>query len=177
MTFLSHYTSHWWHQTWDIWELCCQKQVSQAGISNYIPQFTVGCNYLSLPEIPASGNKVHICTCIFLTVLKRESALSTGCWQSLWRSGRSCVIQWPLRTFDPISTLSKFCATSRDLKWSLNEATWSLNLLWRLKSQTSRLFTQPFIQAQIKENIRAPRHWSLWGELTGDRWIPRTKGQ
>ena len=40
--------------------LCCQKQVSQAGISNYIPQFTVGCNYLSLPEIPASGNKVHI---------------------------------------------------------------------------------------------------------------------
>ena len=27
-----------------IWRLCCQKQVSQAGISNYIPQFTVGCN-------------------------------------------------------------------------------------------------------------------------------------
>ena len=41
------------------WGLCCQKQVSQAGISNYIPQFTVGCNYLSLSEIPASGNKVH----------------------------------------------------------------------------------------------------------------------
>ena len=39
----------------------CQKQVSQAGISNYTPQFTVGCNYLSLPEIPASGNEVHIC--------------------------------------------------------------------------------------------------------------------
>ena len=31
-----------------MWGLCCQKQVSQAGISNYIPQFTVGCNYLSL---------------------------------------------------------------------------------------------------------------------------------
>ena len=43
-----------------IWGLCCQKQVSQAGISNYIPQFTVKCNYLSLPEIPASGNKVFI---------------------------------------------------------------------------------------------------------------------
>ena len=43
-----------------IWGLCCQKQVSQAGISNYIPQFTVGCNYLSLPEIPASGNKALI---------------------------------------------------------------------------------------------------------------------
>ena len=24
------------------------------------------------------------------------------------------------------------------------------------------------IQAQIKENIKAPRHWPLWGEFTGD---------
>ena len=32
----------------------------QAGISNYVPQQTAGCNYLSLPEIPASGNKVLI---------------------------------------------------------------------------------------------------------------------
>ena len=27
------------------------------------------------------------------------------------------------------------------------------------------------------ENIKAPRHWPLWGEFTGDRWIPHTKGQ
>ena len=39
------------------------------------------------------------------------------------------------------------------------------------------LFTQPFIQAQIKENIKAPRHWPLCGKFTGDRWFPRTKGQ
>ena len=30
---------------------------------------------------------------------------------------------------------------------------------WRLKSPASPLFTQPFIQAQIKENIKALRHW------------------
>ena len=42
---------------------------------------------------------------------------------------------------------------------------------WRLKSPASRLFTQPFIQEQIKENIKAPRHWPLCGEFTGDRWI------
>ena len=36
---------------------------------------------------------------------------------------------------------------------------------------------QPCVQAQIKENIKAPRHWPLWGGFTGDRWIPRTKGQ
>ena len=34
-----------------------------------------------------------------------------------------------------------------------------------------------FIQAQIKENIKALRHWPLWGEFTGDRWIPHTKDQ
>ena len=41
----------------------------------------------------------------------------------------------------------------------------------------SRLFTQALIQAQIKENINTPRHLPLCGEFTGDRWIPRTKGQ
>ena len=44
---------------------------------------------------------------------------------------------------------------------------------WRLKSPASPLF----IQTQIKENIKAPRHWPLCGEFTGDRWTPRTKGQ
>ena len=44
-------------------------------------------------------------------------------------------------------------------------------------SPASRLFTQTFIQTQIKENIKAPRHWLLCGEFTGARWIPRTNGQ
>ena len=48
---------------------------------------------------------------------------------------------------------------------------------WRLQSPASPLFTQPFIQVQIKENITAPRHWPLCGEFTGNRWIPRTNGQ
>ena len=33
----------------------------------------------------------------------------------------------------------------------------------------------PFIQAEIRENIKAPCHWPLYGEFTGDQWIPRTK--
>ena len=28
-----------------------------------------------------------------------------------------------------------------------------------------------------QENIKATRHWPLCGEFTGDRWIPRAKGQ
>ena len=47
---------------------------------------------------------------------------------------------------------------------------------WLFKPPASRWFTKPFLQAQIKENIIAPRHWPLWGEFSGDRWIPRTKG-
>ena len=35
----------------------------------------------------------------------------------------------------------------------------------------------PFVQAQIKGDIKAPRHRPLWGECTGDRWILRTNGQ
>ena len=44
-----------------------------------------------------------------------------------------------------------------------------------IASQTSafRLFTQPFVQAYINENIEAPPHWPLWGEFTGVRWIHR----
>ena len=38
-----------------------QKQVSQEGISNCIPQYSVGCNYLSLSEILVFGTKVLIC--------------------------------------------------------------------------------------------------------------------
>ena len=40
---------------------------------------------------------------------------------------------------------------------------------WRFKSPASPLFAQPFIRAQIKENIKVPRHWPLCGEFTGDR--------
>ena len=39
---------------------------------------------------------------------------------------------------------------------------------WRLKSPASPLFAQPFIRAQIKENIKTPHNWPLWGEFTGE---------
>ena len=42
---------------------------------------------------------------------------------------------------------------------------------------TSLTIVYSFIRAQIKENIKAVRHWPLCGEVTGNRWIPRTNGQ
>ena len=47
---------------------------------------------------------------------------------------------------------------------------------WCLKSTASRLLTPSFIQAQMNENFKVPRHWPLWGEFTGHRWIPLHKG-
>ena len=44
-----------------------------------------------------------------------------------------------------------------------------------MASQITGVSTQPF--ARITENIKAPRHWPLWGESTGIRWITLTKGQ
>ena len=37
-------------------------------------------------------------------------------------------------------------------------------------------YYQLFIQAQIKENIKALRHCPLCGEITGDRRFSHTKG-
>ena len=50
---------------------------------------------------------------------------------------------------------------------------------WSAMASQIRSLTiiQRFIEAWIKENIKAPRHWPLWGELTSDRWVPHTKGQ
>ena len=38
-------------------------------------------------------------------------------------------------------------------------------MVCRALSPVSWLFTQPFFQTQIKQNIKAPRHWPLCGEF------------
>ena len=43
---------------------------------------------------------------------------------------------------------------------------------------TSHTIVYPTVYSGAdEESIKAPRHWPLWGEITGDRWIARTKGQ
>ena len=46
-----------------------------------------------------------------------------------------------------------------------------------MSAMASRWFVQLFVQVQMQENTKAPRHWPLWGEFTDDRWIPLTKVQ
>ena len=46
-----------------------------------------------------------------------------------------------------------------------------------IASQITSLTIVYSIVYSDKENIKAPRHWPLCGEFTGDRWIPRTNGK
>ena len=78
------------------------------------------------------------------------------------------LVRWKLCDYPrPVLVIE---VTLRDidktLQWRHNE---------RLKSPTSAVFAQLLVQAQIKENVKALRHWPLCGEFIGDRRIPRTK--
>ena len=55
------------------------------------------------------------------------------------------------------------------LQWRHNERDGVSN------HQPHHCLLRRLFKAQLKENIKAPRHWTLWGEFTDDRWIPRTK--
>ena len=57
------------------------------------------------------------------------------------------------------------------LQWRHNERDGVSNRR-HLECLLSRLFRRI-----SKKTIKAPRQWPLWGEFTGNRWIPHTKGQ
>ena len=88
----------------------------------------------------------------------------------------TAIIQFKREVGNPLVSLllagSSSHTDSHNALWHYSDV-----ILWRLKSPTLRLFTQPFIQAQIKENTKAPCHWPLCGGLSSDRWIPCTNGQ
>ena len=89
---------------------------------------------------------------------------------SLWNLGMSTDIILSGCGFAyicPISKIATWLAWLDGGEW-WGELQWR-RARWRLTSPASRLFIQPFIQAQIKEIIKAPLHWPLWGEFTGDR--------
>ena len=48
-------------------------------------------------------------------------------------------------------------------------------IMGAIASKITSLTTQQFFHAQIKVDIKDPRHWPLCGEFTGNRRIPRTK--
>ena len=73
-----------------------------------------------------------------------------------------------------MNRLVRYLTTIAEKKSNGHQYNYSDIIMGAMASQitASRLFTQPFIQVNIKENIKAPRHRSLCGEFTDDWWIP-----
>ena len=108
----------------------------------------------------------------------------TGC-SSICQNDNLCGVGFVKMSF-PFQFLTRiFRVTHKTRQWKLCLYLLSVRMLhiigqwarWRLKSLASRLFAQLFVRVQIKESNKAPRHWPLWGESIGDRWIPLKKGQ
>ena len=60
--------------------------------------------------------------------------------------------------------------TSKDL-YNFVQTSCVDSLQWRLgvsNHQPHDCLRSRWIKAQIKEDIKAPRHWILWGEFTGE---------
>ena len=62
-------------------------------------------------------------------------------------------------------------AVKTALQWRHNERDGVSN------HQSKDCLLYRLFRRRSKKKIKAPRHWPLWGEFIGDRWIPRTKGQ
>ena len=70
------------------------------------------------------------------------------------------------------ATIDSRLSTSLRWKHFRGPFRWQFSLRWcQITIMTSR------ITGQCKETSKARVNVPLWGESTGDRWIPRTKGQ
>ena len=109
--------------------------------------------------MPNSGNTMFLLNCIH--------------WLTCPINQNKCLLLYQNKNLAPTLQL-RVRRTQVYLSFHYTDVKWAQ---WRLKSPVLRLFIQPCIQAQIKEDIKAPRQWYLWGEFTGDRWNPRTNVQ
>ena len=95
------------------------------------------------------------------------------------------VINYPINLeIDIQRCLVILSAQSFTFRWYLVSQIETCSLQWRHNErdgvsnhQLRDCLLNRLYKAQIKENIKAPRHWPLWGEFTGDWLIPRTNDQ
>ena len=145
---------------------------------------------------PHWGRETHICVSK-LNIIGSDNGLSLGWHKGIFWTNAGILWIGPLGTNFSEILIEIRTFSFKKMRLKMSSGKWrpfclGLNVLiyrygylqWRhnehvgvANSPASRLFTWPFIQAQIKENIKAPRHCPLCGEFTGDRWIPCTKGQ
>ena len=130
--------------TWINWGLWCQKQVSQAGI----PQYSEGCNCLSLSEIPASGTNVfsYLCFQVANKISKCIKYLRANLIAIIERYLSISIGMWCIRTFGP-------CASASECNWlrfpiSISLISWLyLSREWKyFGSALIRIFRKIFMQ-------------------------------
>ena len=114
------------------------------------------------------GNQMLHIICYFLSVLFSIQFYTIP---TIFRfRGEMSWSVWFRLFFIHPSALHSAVCLSVSLQWCHNERG-SVSNYQRL------FFAQLPVQARIKGNIKAPRHWPLCGEFTGDRGIPRTNIQ
>ena len=180
---------------WDIMNICdiivmtCWCEIIMTFLKFSEPQPLLWkCSNFKVPSICNLAMGEWLCQMSLLTAV----TLANQPWRSHLTDDNILATLWYKKCiFNSIFVIavnSKISASSQRepiFWWALllmSMLVWSLH--WRhnerddiSKSPAAPVFTQTLVQAQIKENINAPRHWPLWGEFTGDRWIPHTKGQ
>ena len=113
---------------------------------------------------------------------------SYGIWFNLLKRFGIFCARGPFEVSKLKDTCSKIVTTWPAKMWPLlgsypYSLDWSLHTLQRRHNQRDDVSDPQRLDCllnrllQIKENINVPRHWPLWGEFTGDRWIPLIKGQ
>ena len=119
--------------------------------------------------------------CLWMALKIRHPSFHSNCFS---QRGHYLVLKWQQRTtiqscLRPVCyyiklrislhyvSLEKYAFTHHSILYNITVTSYWAR--WRQRYLTSRLFSQQFIQAQIKENIKAPRHWPLCGEFTADR--------
>ena len=100
-----------------------------------------------------------------------------------WSDLKLLALCWWRYDMKPSSSLLTLCERNPTVTGDLvinNTPHYNDVIMSAMTSQITSLtivYSTVYSRRISKENIKTPRHWPLWGEITGDRWIPRTKGQ
>ena len=119
-------------------------------------------------KLRAYGSSENACDLIASYLSNRYQRVKSPNSRSDWRVLRKGV---PARINIGPATLQYVCKRSVSFRREMSslQLWWrQFSLQWRIMSTIAPQITQWFIQAQIKENIKALRHWPLCEEFNGD---------
>ena len=94
-------------------------------------------------------------------------------WRPAWEAG---LFSYPFVTHTPYKQEHAFINLWRPANFGSHYSDAKMGTMAPLITGVSIVYST-VCSGQIKENIKVSLHLPLWGKITGDRWIPLTKGQ